>query len=240
MASVAAGVTAYDTVYPDIKNVDGLRAEANDARRMGYGGKIAIHPDQVAIIHEVFTPSAQESRLGQARRRHLRKQSRLRRADARRQDARQAAPRAGAAPARPRGRMTDDGALLPTLDRLFAGPRESILTLDAFLDGLESRSYAFAIAALNAAELHPDRNSLAVDDNRRADGVPAGCSTSSADRCRRCRTSSAAAACRAAGCRVSSAAHAGTSNGSRTPIHARHEWWVTGMPRRLLQLAWCR
>jgi citrate lyase subunit beta / citryl-CoA lyase len=60
MASVAAGVTAYDTVYPDIRNVDGLRAEAHDARRMGYGGKIAIHPDQVAIIHEVFTPSAQE------------------------------------------------------------------------------------------------------------------------------------------------------------------------------------
>ncbi len=60
MAAVAAGVTAYDTVYPDIKNVDGLRAEAHDARRMGYGGKIAIHPDQVEIIHEVFTPSAQE------------------------------------------------------------------------------------------------------------------------------------------------------------------------------------
>ncbi|MBS0547006.1 MAG: CoA ester lyase [Proteobacteria bacterium] len=60
MASVAAGATAYDTVYPDIKNIDGLRAEAQDARRMGYGGKIAIHPDQVAIIHEVFTPSASE------------------------------------------------------------------------------------------------------------------------------------------------------------------------------------
>jgi citrate lyase subunit beta / citryl-CoA lyase len=60
MASVAAGVTAYDTVYPDIKNVEGLRSEARDARRMGYGGKIAIHPDQVAILHEVFTPSAQE------------------------------------------------------------------------------------------------------------------------------------------------------------------------------------
>ena len=60
MAAVAAGVTAYDTVYPDIKNVEGLRAEARDARRMGYGGKIAIHPDQVAIIHEVFTPSAAE------------------------------------------------------------------------------------------------------------------------------------------------------------------------------------
>jgi citrate lyase subunit beta/citryl-CoA lyase len=60
MAAVAAGVTAYDTVYPDIKNADGLRAEAREARRMGYGGKIAIHPDQVAVIHEVFTPSAQE------------------------------------------------------------------------------------------------------------------------------------------------------------------------------------
>jgi citrate lyase subunit beta/citryl-CoA lyase len=60
MASVAAGVTAYDTVYPDIRNVEGLRAEATDARRMGYGGKIAIHPDQVATIHEVFTPSAGE------------------------------------------------------------------------------------------------------------------------------------------------------------------------------------
>lgn len=60
MASVAAGVTAYDTVYPDIRNIEGLRAEAQEARRMGYGGKIAIHPDQVAIIHEVFTPSAQE------------------------------------------------------------------------------------------------------------------------------------------------------------------------------------
>jgi citrate lyase subunit beta/citryl-CoA lyase len=60
MASVAAGVTAYDTVYPDIRNIEGLRAEAQEARRMGYGGKIAIHPDQVAIIHEVFTPSAKE------------------------------------------------------------------------------------------------------------------------------------------------------------------------------------
>lgn len=60
MASVAAGVTAYDTVYPDIRNIDGLRAEALDAKRMGYGGKIAIHPGQVAVIHEVFTPAPAE------------------------------------------------------------------------------------------------------------------------------------------------------------------------------------
>ena len=60
MASVAAGVVAYDTVYPDIRNIEGLRAESLDARRMGYGGKIAVHPDQVAVIHEVFTPSTAE------------------------------------------------------------------------------------------------------------------------------------------------------------------------------------
>jgi citrate lyase subunit beta/citryl-CoA lyase len=60
MASVAAGVTAYDTVYPDIRDPQGLRSEAEEARRMGYGGKIAIHPDQVAVIHDVFTPSVQE------------------------------------------------------------------------------------------------------------------------------------------------------------------------------------
>ena len=51
---------SYDTVYPDIRNPEGLRAEALEARRMGYGGKIAIHPDQVAVIHEVFTPSQGE------------------------------------------------------------------------------------------------------------------------------------------------------------------------------------
>jgi citrate lyase subunit beta/citryl-CoA lyase len=60
LASVAAGVTAYDTVFPDIGDRDGLKAEAVVARRMGYGGKIAIHPNQVAVIHEVFTPSDQE------------------------------------------------------------------------------------------------------------------------------------------------------------------------------------
>ena len=45
--------------------------------------------------------------------------------------------------------MSERGALLPTLDRLFAGPRDSVLTIKAFLEGLESRSYAFAVAALN-------------------------------------------------------------------------------------------
>lgn len=44
--------------------------------------------------------------------------------------------------------MSERGALLPVLERLFAGPRESSLTLDMLLAGLEARSYAFIIAVL--------------------------------------------------------------------------------------------
>ena len=51
--------------------------------------------------------------------------------------------------------MSERGALLPTLDRLFAAPRESVLTLDDFLEGLETRSYAFAIAALDVINVVP-------------------------------------------------------------------------------------
>jgi hypothetical protein len=44
--------------------------------------------------------------------------------------------------------MTEERSLLATLDRLFAGPRESHLTIAAFLAGLEARSYPFIVAAL--------------------------------------------------------------------------------------------
>jgi len=51
--------------------------------------------------------------------------------------------------------MSKRGALLATLDRLAAGPRDSVLSIQAFLEGLESRSYAFAIAALNLPNCIP-------------------------------------------------------------------------------------
>jgi hypothetical protein len=51
--------------------------------------------------------------------------------------------------------MRESGALLPTLDRLFAGPRDSLLTIRSFVDGLEDRSYAFIIAALNVPNIVP-------------------------------------------------------------------------------------
>lgn len=51
--------------------------------------------------------------------------------------------------------MSDGGTLLPVLERLFAGPRESKLTLEAFFAGLETRSYAFVIAALSLPNCIP-------------------------------------------------------------------------------------
>ena len=47
---------AIDTVYVDFRNEAGLRRECEEARRDGFPGKMAIHPAQVAIINEVFTP----------------------------------------------------------------------------------------------------------------------------------------------------------------------------------------
>jgi citrate lyase subunit beta/citryl-CoA lyase len=57
--AAAAGVPAIDTVYVDFRNDAGLRRECEDARRDGFAAKMAIHPAQVAVINDVFTPSAE-------------------------------------------------------------------------------------------------------------------------------------------------------------------------------------
>ncbi len=59
-AAKAAGVQALDTVYPSVHDDEGLRRETETARRMGFDGKSAIHPNQIGIIHDVFTPSREE------------------------------------------------------------------------------------------------------------------------------------------------------------------------------------
>ena len=56
--AAAAQVPAIDTVYVDFRNEQGFRRECADACRDGFIGKMAIHPAQVPIINEVFTPSA--------------------------------------------------------------------------------------------------------------------------------------------------------------------------------------
>jgi citrate lyase subunit beta/citryl-CoA lyase len=57
--AVAAQVEPIDTVYVDFRDEAGLRRETEEACRDGFTGKMAIHPAQVAIINEVFTPTAQ-------------------------------------------------------------------------------------------------------------------------------------------------------------------------------------
>jgi citrate lyase subunit beta / citryl-CoA lyase len=54
----AAGVTAIDTVFTAFRDMNGLRRECEDARRDGFSAKMAIHPAQVAVINEIFTPNA--------------------------------------------------------------------------------------------------------------------------------------------------------------------------------------
>jgi citrate lyase subunit beta/citryl-CoA lyase len=56
--AVAAGAAPVDGVYTAYKDTDGLRAEAEAARRDGFTAKLAIHPAQVPIINAVFTPDA--------------------------------------------------------------------------------------------------------------------------------------------------------------------------------------
>lgn len=61
VASAAAGLDApVDGVYPNIRDADGLRVDAESARALGFFGKNAIHPAQLEVIHEVFTPRADE------------------------------------------------------------------------------------------------------------------------------------------------------------------------------------
>ena len=62
LAAAAAGVEALDTVYVDIPNLEGLRRESEEAAWMGFTGKISIHPTQIPVINQAFTPSAEEVR----------------------------------------------------------------------------------------------------------------------------------------------------------------------------------
>ena len=58
--AVAAEVQPIDTVYPDFRDSAGLEKTCARARMDGFTGKIAIHPDQVAVIQRAFSPTADE------------------------------------------------------------------------------------------------------------------------------------------------------------------------------------
>jgi citrate lyase beta subunit len=66
LAAATVGAEAIDAVFVDFTSPDRLREDAVRARGLGFRGKMAIHPDQVSIINEVFTPAPEE--IAEARR----------------------------------------------------------------------------------------------------------------------------------------------------------------------------
>jgi citrate lyase subunit beta/citryl-CoA lyase len=58
--AAAANVQAVDGVWPDLKDLEGLRKFALQARRLGFTGMSAIHPSQVEAINQVFSPTSEE------------------------------------------------------------------------------------------------------------------------------------------------------------------------------------
>jgi citrate lyase subunit beta/citryl-CoA lyase len=57
LAAAAADAAAIDTVVPNFRDMDAFRRDCLEAERDGFTGKMAIHPAQVPVINEVFTPS---------------------------------------------------------------------------------------------------------------------------------------------------------------------------------------
>lgn len=62
LANVAAAyhIEALDTPFADTKNIDGLRADAIFAKGLGFTGKLAIHPQQISTIEDIFYPTEKE------------------------------------------------------------------------------------------------------------------------------------------------------------------------------------
>lgn len=64
--AAAAGVTPIETIHGDFRDLDGLAEVAAKARRAGFRGMMAIHPDQVAVINQAFSASAAEIERAEA------------------------------------------------------------------------------------------------------------------------------------------------------------------------------
>lgn len=60
VAAAAARVLAFDGIWANFKDAAGLRADALRGRRLGFAGRQCIHPDQIAIVNEIYAPSDEE------------------------------------------------------------------------------------------------------------------------------------------------------------------------------------
>jgi hypothetical protein len=133
--------------------------------------------------------------------------------------------------------LSERGTLLPTLERLFEGPPDSMLTLAEFLRGLEGRSYAFAIAALNIINVIP----TGIPWLSTITGIPMLIIL-----CQYFLGRPAPQLPEAIGRRGLSRgklqnflARAGRHIARiEAAVHPRYGWWLSGLPRRVLLLAW--
>ena len=67
LASAAAGIDPpVGPVSTNFRDLDALRASTEAVRRLGYRGRACIHPAQIAVVHEVFTPSPEQVDAAQA------------------------------------------------------------------------------------------------------------------------------------------------------------------------------
>ena len=133
--------------------------------------------------------------------------------------------------------MKDNFGLLRTLEQLFAGDRQSLLTLDEFLGGLHGRSYAFAIAALNVPNCIP----TGIPWLSTITGLPMVFLLVQFFAGREVPNLPALIGRRGLR-RGKLQGFLGRSRGFiqwlEDTVHARYEWWVNGMPRRVLLAAW--
>ena len=60
LGAATAGVPAIETIQADFRDSEGLKARAESVRRAGFRGMLAIHPAQVEVINEAFTPGEDE------------------------------------------------------------------------------------------------------------------------------------------------------------------------------------
>ena len=56
----ATGIMAMDYVYSNIKNIEGFRADVKLGKQLGYTGKSVVHPNQIGVVHELYTPTIKE------------------------------------------------------------------------------------------------------------------------------------------------------------------------------------
>ena len=59
-AGASAGLDVIDVPYLDLENMDGMKKEAELVKNLGFTGKGSIHPKQIKILNEVFTPPKDE------------------------------------------------------------------------------------------------------------------------------------------------------------------------------------